>query len=75
MAAALTLAKAVLNLDCVDAEVIGVAGSNGGWPWKRRACGDEADGVAPLTDFLTKSSRKAKGSLEKGGFAAGLGMT
>ena len=75
MAAAVMLPKAVLTLECVDAEVIGVVGADGGWPWKKRASGGEADGFAPLTDFVTRSSRKAKGSLEKGGVAAVLGVT
>lgn len=75
MAAALKLAETVLKLECVDAEVIGVVGADGGWPWKKRASGGEADGFVLLTDFLTRSSRKARGSLEEGGVAAELGMT
>lgn len=62
-------------LECVKSEVIGVVGAVGGCLCKKRASGGEADGFVPLTDFLTRSSRKAKGSLEKGGFAAVLGVT
>lgn len=75
MAAVLKLPKAVLKLECVDAEVIGVVGADGGRPWRKRAFGGEANDVVTLADFLTRSSRKAKGALEKGGVAAVLGMT